>query len=1063
MKSKITTRFLTWFLLVSLTPLIFLAYVSYLNAEKTVKTEVINNLNTIADRDSHHIDDYIAKKKRDVDVLAQNPVVRDAIEKFNSAYMEKGVGSAEYSAINNIFRPYFTSYQDKKEYNDLFLVSRDGEVVFSVKKKADLATQLISEPELADIVMRATALSETYISDFKNYQSSDEPAAFIAAPVRKEGELIGVVALQISTEKLYEAVHSYSGLGETGEIVLAAKENDKAIFVAPLRHDPDAAFNRKVTIGSKDAFPIQEAIQGREGFGFSIDYRGREILAAWRYLPELRWGMVVKIDTEEAFGPITSLRNWMLLIGGITAMVVIFIAILAARSISRPIHKLQQGAEKIGEGDLNYKIGISDADEIGSLSRSFDSTVEVLKKEITDRKNAEDKLKSHTRVLSAINEIFRERINCKTEEDLGKKCLEVAEKLTGSKFGFFGELNSKGYFDCIAISNPGWDACNIPEGQSRLIIKDMPLTGIDRATMIDGVPRIVNGAEAFSEHPDHVGIPEGHPTLTAFLGVPFIENGKVIGMIGLGNKEGGYTLDDQLNIEALSIAILETLRTKRAADEKRQAQELIIQSKQDWERTFNQITDMITIHDKDYNIVRANKAAMEILNLPYVNSEPVKCFKFYHGTESNPKGCPSCTCLNTKEPINFETFEPHLNMFLEVRAMPRFDNNNEFNGIIHVVRDITKRKQAEDRISRQLENLNALRSIDNAINSTLDLNVTLDIFLDQVVTQLHADASNVLILNQDTMTLDHAASKGFRTEDIKQTSMELGVGYAGYVALERKTVIETNMSNISDKCRRTFLLKNENFKTYFGIPLIAKGSVKGVLEVYNRSPFKPDEEWLEFFEALAGQAAIAIDNSVMFDEVQRSRDELVMAYDSTIEGWSRALDHRDKETEGHSRRVTNMTVEIARKMGFSDPELVHIRRGALLHDIGKLGVADSILFKPGELNDDEWEIMKSHTVIAHEILTPIPYLRVATQIPYCHHEKWDGTGYPQGLKGDAIPFSARIFAVVDIWDALNSDRSYRKAWPKEKIIEYIKSLSGNHLDPNVADVFLEMIAETCCG
>jgi PAS domain S-box-containing protein/putative nucleotidyltransferase with HDIG domain len=1099
--------------------------------------------------------------------------------------MQKGADSPEYSAIDKTLRPYLTDLQGKLGYYELYLFDLNSNMNFSLKREDDFSTNFKTGPfkdtELAKVVNKAINSLITSISEFKYYRHSDAGAAFIASPVMKNDNVIGVLALQISTEELFGVAQDYIGLGKTGETVLAVKEGDEAIFVAPLRHDLDAAFNRRVTIGSKDALPIQEAVQGQNGFGLSVDYRGKEILAVWRYLPALRWGMVVKIDTEEAFAPVVSLKNWAMLIGIATALSVLLMALYASRSISRPIRELQKGAETIGEGALDYKMGTDAPDEIGYLSRSFDNTVAILKNEIYERRSVEKKLRDQAEVLSAINEIFRERINCKTEEDLGKKCLKVAEKLTNSKFGFFGELNSKGYFDCIAISNPGWDACSIPEGQSRLIIKDMPLTGIDRATMIDGVPRIINGEEAFAEHPDHVGIPEGHPALTAFLGVPFIENGKVIGMIGLGNKEGGYTLEDQKNIEALSVAISETLRTKRTSDEKRRAQELIIQSKQDWESTFNQITDMITIHDKDYNIVRANKAAMETLKLPYVKSDPVKCYKFYHGTESNPKNCPSCTCMQDHKPVSFETFEPYLNMFMEVRAIPRFDKNNKFSGIIHIVRDITdrkkaeeallksekslseaqhmahvgnwdwditnnelkwsdeiyrifglvpqqfnatyeafmnavhpddreivsdavndalnankpydidhriilpdgkervvheqakivvdkeskpvymigtvqditERKHAEDKTKRHLENLNALRSIDIAITSSLDLTVTLNVFLEHVIAQLHADAADVMLLNQHTMTLDHVAEKGFKTDSIKDSSLELGEGYAGYVALERKTVIEKDISNISDKCSRLFLLKDEHFKTYFGIPLISKGSVKGVLEVYNRSSFEPDEEWLKFFEALAGQAAIAIDNSAMFDEVQHSRDELVMAYDSTIEGWARALDHRDKETEGHSRRVTNMTVEIARKMGFSDPELVHIRRGALLHDIGKLGVPDSILLKPGKLTDDEWEIMKSHTIIAHEILTPIPYLRAALHIPYSHHEKWDGSGYPQGLKGEAIPIEARIFAIVDIWDALNSDRPYRKAWPREKIIEYIKSLSGNHLDPNVVDVF----------
>jgi putative nucleotidyltransferase with HDIG domain len=194
----------------------------------------------------------------------------------------------------------------------------------------------------------------------------------------------------------------------------------------------------------------------------------------------------------------------------------------------------------------------------------------------------------------------------------------------------------------------------------------------------------------------------------------------------------------------------------------------------------------------------------------------------------------------------------------------------------------------------------------------------------------------------------------------------------------------------------------------------------------------------------------------MFNSLQRSNVELMLAYDTTLEGWSKALDLRDKETEGHTQRVTEMTVRLAQVMGFKDNELVHIRRGALLHDIGKMGIPDSILLKAGPLTDEEREIMCHHPAYAYEMLYPISYLRPALDIPYCHHEKWDGTGYPRGLKGDQIPLAARIFAAVDVWDALRSDRPYRAGWPVERVREHIQSLSGTHFDPEVVDVFLEM-------
>lgn len=186
--------------------------------------------------------------------------------------------------------------------------------------------------------------------------------------------------------------------------------------------------------------------------------------------------------------------------------------------------------------------------------------------------------------------------------------------------------------------------------------------------------------------------------------------------------------------------------------------------------------------------------------------------------------------------------------------------------------------------------------------------------------------------------------------------------------------------------------------------------------------------------------------------------ELAQAYDGTIEGWSKALDLRDHETEGHSQRVSEMTLALAEAFGVGAEELVHIRRGALLHDIGKMGVPDHILLKPGPLTDDEWVLMRRHPEYAYQMLSQVDFVRPALEIPYCHHEKWDGTGYPRGLRGEEIPLSARLFAIVDVWDALRSDRPYRRAWPLEKTCDHIAALAGTHFDPQVVEVFLRQVA-----
>jgi HD-GYP domain-containing protein (c-di-GMP phosphodiesterase class II) len=191
--------------------------------------------------------------------------------------------------------------------------------------------------------------------------------------------------------------------------------------------------------------------------------------------------------------------------------------------------------------------------------------------------------------------------------------------------------------------------------------------------------------------------------------------------------------------------------------------------------------------------------------------------------------------------------------------------------------------------------------------------------------------------------------------------------------------------------------------------------------------------------------------------MEEANKSLIQAYDATIEGWAHALELRDQETEGHSRRVVDLTLKIAKRFGFNENDLQNIRRGVLLHDIGKMGIPDEILRKPGPLSEKEWDMMHQHPIFAYDMLKGIEYLEPALRIPHYHHERWDGSGYPEGLQGDEIPLEARIFAVVDIWDALLSDRYYRDAWSRGKTLRYIKNEAGKLLDPEVVAVFLEFV------
>jgi PAS domain S-box-containing protein len=393
----------------------------------------------------------------------------------------------------------------------------------------------------------------------------------------------------------------------------------------------------------------------------------------------------------------------------------------------------------------------------------------------------------------------------------------------------------------------------------------------------------------------------------------------------------------------------------------------------------------------------------------------------------------------------------------EMTIAPLLSDEGEISNYVAIKQDITARVRTATEIQQHIKRLDALRIVDQAIMGSFDLDVTLNVILEQLLANMDVDAAAVLSYQADLQTLQFIKGLGFQTASLQYTDLRLGEGYAGEVGLKRNNVFIPDLRQAEGNFSKSPQFSLENFVSYYGVPLISKGKLVGVLEIFHRSTLDPNQEWLSYLRLLASQVAIAIDNITLFNDLQRSNVDLTLAYDATIEGWAHALELKDMETEGHSRRVVELTMSLASKMGISGEKLGHIRRGAHLHDIGKMGIPDAILQKPGKLTDEEWQVMRQHPVHAYEWLSQIDYLQPALEIPYAHHEKWDGTGYPNGLEGEYIPLEARIFAIVDVWDALLSVRPYRKAWSREKVLNHIKEQSGKHFDPRVVDVFLKSI------
>jgi HD-GYP domain-containing protein (c-di-GMP phosphodiesterase class II) len=365
-----------------------------------------------------------------------------------------------------------------------------------------------------------------------------------------------------------------------------------------------------------------------------------------------------------------------------------------------------------------------------------------------------------------------------------------------------------------------------------------------------------------------------------------------------------------------------------------------------------------------------------------------------------------------------------------------------------------------DQAQRQHDRLAAVRTVERAVISSMDLSVTLNVFLDQVMEQLRADAAAILLLDPKSHEFTRAASRGFRNNNRPPSRIRVDHSLAPRASLERQTV-SLELAR-PDEPRRPDqpLMRDEEFTAYYAAPLIAHGQVCGVLEVFRRSGTEADPDWPDLIESFALQGAIAIDSTESFHNLQRIRSELALACDSTIEGWSRAVDLHAREAEGHSQRVSELSVRTAERMGIAPDQILSLRRGALLHDIGKLGIPEQILFKPDALTESEWQVMRQHPIFAEHLLEPIEFLRPALEIPKFHHERWDGSGYPYGLAGSNIPLAARIFSVVDVWDSMQAHRPFRRALSETETIEYLRQSSGRQFDPEVLRSFLQILQET---
>ncbi len=681
----------------------------YVSTRKEIIRLAIENLTGIAGNKAELIHLYMGQKKNLVAELATRPTLKHALADFSFVYDQNGLKSAEYRKTDQRYRNYFKRFGQFGEYHDIFLISPDGRVIFSLAHEPDFGTSLISGPYLksglSDIFSKTVSNGHTLASGVDYYRPTGAPAIFITAPIFIDDDLAGVVAAQLSSKAIDKLSRDYTGLKSSGEIVLARKAGNEILVIAPLRHISTAAFEKKFKIGAPIANPIQAAVEGTTGSGESIDYRGKRVFAAWQYLPDIDCGMVVKIDADETIAPVMENIQWSLAMGCGFLIILAGISLLVSRSITRPITRLTRATQLIAENELFEKVDIRPRNEIGTLADSFNIMVERLN---VSRK----RLSVQHMLLEGINEVFRESLARDTVREAGLVCLSVAGKITGSQFGFLGQVNENGRLDTICQSGPGCPECAIPSPDSDLHIGGMWGDVITKSRSL-----VINTP---ADHPGPAGILPGYPEITSFMGVPLRHGNQVYGMIALANKPGGYSETDRHNIERLATAIVEAITRKEDQEELRLYKdhlETLIdkrtrqlgESEERFRATFDQAPVGIIQIAQEGRILRVNRMICEITG--YTEEEFIGLnFMATSFADVLKPDSENVRKLRSGE-INSYFIEKQYTrkdkkqVWINLTVSLMRDTNNAPKYFICIIDDISFKKESEEVLQRVMENL----------------------------------------------------------------------------------------------------------------------------------------------------------------------------------------------------------------------------------------------------------------------------------------------------------------------------------------------------------------------
>jgi PAS domain S-box-containing protein len=673
---------------------------------------------------------------------------------------------------------------------------------------------------------------------------------------------------------------------------------------------------------------------------------------------------------------------------------------------------------------------------------------------ILERESVNQKLIRVNHMYRVISTFSQAAVKAQTPEDLFRLVCDVLVKEGKFEVAYIGFQNN--YQNLVEITHYAGEQTDIAPGVEfsldALYQDNNPLSEVIRGNQI--ITR--NQIDAFKTSTGWEAW-AGKRGYLSVAGFPVIFSGEVIGgLIVYSSNENFFDQEEIQLLQEISSTLTFSIDSMKSDDQRKKAEIALVESEKRYRCLFTSGSDAIYM----YPLLENGQPGK------FIEVNPIACERLGYSQEELCQLSPYQ--INPEEKshevdVRFEELVKKKHILIEAEHVSKSGNRIpveinsslfELNGRkygLSISRDISERRMSEKKIKIQIQRLSALHIIDSGIISKLPLDVLVNIILEQVITQLDAKAVVISLFDPKSNRFTTSFSKGLKTTRL---DFSLPEKLIQRIFSKSAPVRIDDLSSIQEiELSEHF---DENPKSLCCIRIDSNNRILGVLQVFHDHEISEDYDWCSYATTLAGQTAIALETLNLDEKLVKANSVLVQAYEETIDGWAKALDLRDHETEGHSRRVTEATVRLSHSFGFTDEEITYIRRGALLHDIGKVGVPDSILLKPAKLTDEEWVIMKKHPQYSYDLLSSIEFLKPSIDIPYYHHEKWDGTGYPKGLKREEIPMAARIFAVVDVWDALRSDRPYRKGWSADETKKYILSQSGTHFDPKVVEIFLMM-------